>query len=916
MMKLWEDDSPDVIQKAWMRDKKMELVTVETLKWVVDQCIAAGKYAHDIETTGLDTRVFDGRTKDYIVGHCLSPDGERGYYVPVRHRKGTHHNLPVTLVQEEMARLGESGAIAYFFNASFDQEFLEFCGGTPMGAKKWDNPTKFEDAMLLAYLRDPAGRDMSLKDLSKALLQKEMIELHELFPKNYKGKKDFAELDPSNEEVLWYACSDAICTFLLTEYLMPIICKPGPPTESQGFIYSIEKLCVPATRWMERNRIYIRQDKVEELIALGQREYFECLEELYMSCREKLRRSVAPPWFSLLKDRWNKRKQQEEDATRTGTKLEPFSILEWIKELRDEAYKRRGLIEEDTSETELESQGEQSQGDTFRKMKDGVLREFPLQYDVLSRQQIGTLFQELEIPDLRKTGKSEQVLTSADEIERLSKEYGHAFPFLPKFVRLGELQTALSRYLVSLRDDVAPDGTLKVRYRQAGTDTGRFTTPASKNPKVDGGTKYPMHGTPATYDKSRPECLLRIREVIGARKGRAIGALDLSGAELRIATNISGEPKWLREFFRCSTCGTEFSRGDGNSTPEPPPPYCPKCGSDRIGDLHTVTAIAFYGEEKVKKDKQPRQNAKSANFALLYGGGPAALMMATHCDKNEAHRQHQSFEHNYPTLVTWWKDIRAFGATKGYVYTMFGRHYPVPDLKLSTNSRQVTDPEQLKRNRMDKAKAERNATNAPIQAFCADVIKLAMGLIYKECKKRGWLSKCQMIITIHDELVFEIDLDILAEAVEMISHLMTRNSTLLSLKWPVPMTSDCEIGWDWTVPFNLKNFKAGRVLPDGVELDGKGKPTGTVWPQELLEILGRKFAFAEAPKPAEAAPKNLVHVMEVDQITLGLVERLATLLSKINGSGDYRLEVRTKTGQNLLWIGAEFRVDPSLCILN
>ena len=105
-MNSWYSDAPSIPPKPWMKDKRMELVTAETIRGVVDRCIASGRYAHDLETTGLDTRVFDNRTRDHIVGHCLSPDGKSGYYIPVRHSKSAHLNLSITLVEEEMRRLG------------------------------------------------------------------------------------------------------------------------------------------------------------------------------------------------------------------------------------------------------------------------------------------------------------------------------------------------------------------------------------------------------------------------------------------------------------------------------------------------------------------------------------------------------------------------------------------------------------------------------------------------------------------------------------------------------------------------------------------------------------------------------------------------------------------------------------------
>jgi len=790
----------------------------------------------------------------------LSPDGHRGYYIPVRHKKGQEHNIPLTLFNEQMLRLVESEAIAIFHNAKFDQEFLQFNGGATLGI--WDDPLKFEDTLILAWLRNTRERNKGLKHLSKVELDKEMIEITDLFGKDEvkkrKGYINFEELDPSWEPCIWYACSDAICTYLLYQVLHPQVVAPdGNRGRGQEVVYRLEKMCLPATRWMERCRVWIDPEKVSELIQIGQVEYFECIITIYDFCNKALGRKIEPGWVRLLREKFI-----PDDAD--------YNINKQIEDLRLEA--NRGRMDD------YDANGH------FMKTQSG----FAERYDILSRQQLGPLFEELKIPDLRKTEKSEQIMTTQSEIDRLNEKYGHRYSFLPKIKRLGELQKALGTYLISLHNDVGPDGTLRINYRQTGTDTGRFTTPSSRRPQLDGGTKFPMHGTPASYDKTRPECLLRIREAIKARPGKLMAALDFGGVELRIATILSGEPKWLEEYFRCSTCGQEFERGDGKSTPEAPPAYCPKCGDDRIGDLHTLTGVTFYGNERMstKEGKGLRQGAKSANFAMAYGGGPSAIMRAIEgCTEQEAARHHRTFNNTYGTLKAWWDQIKGFGRKHGYVATAFGRHYPLPDIRLPISQRDVakdlrekyqakieagkeatapTDADVKKFmdfNRKFRAKAERNATNGPIQGLSADITKLAMALIYRECKKRGWFDKVAMTITIHDELVFEIDLDLAPEALEVFQEIMTRNKTLLNLKWSVPLTTDCEIGHDWTVPWDIKDFKFQRVRADGFQTNehgglyrhekddknGKfkaGELGAKRWPPEYVKTFGAVYGFA------------------------------------------------------------------------
>ena len=208
-------DRPMVQKKPWMHKKQMVRVTPEMLPSVIDQCIVSGLYAVDLETSGLDNRVYNNRTRDYIVGCCLSPDGETGYYIPVRHMNHMDVCVPVSLFESEMRRLFATNSVAIFHNGKFDQEFFQFPGGEPMS--EFDDPKKWEDTLILAYLRDTHAKNKGLKYLSKTMLDMEMIELEDLFTKEQLNEHghNFGVLDPTWEPSVWYGASDAICTYLL-----------------------------------------------------------------------------------------------------------------------------------------------------------------------------------------------------------------------------------------------------------------------------------------------------------------------------------------------------------------------------------------------------------------------------------------------------------------------------------------------------------------------------------------------------------------------------------------------------------------------------------------------------------------------------------------------------------------------------
>jgi hypothetical protein len=343
--------------------------------------------------------------------------------------------------------------------------------------------------------------------------------------------------------------------------------------------------------------------------------------------------------------------------------------------------------------------------------------------------------------------------------------------------------------------------------------------------------------------------MTRLRECIASRPGYFIVAIDYAGVELRIVTNLSREPKWLAEFFHCSSCDHNFNRGNGKVTPKPPPPRCPQCGSDKIGDLHTLTALEIYGQDATKKDnwKKLRGNAKATNFALCYGGGGSAVMRSTGCDKNEGWRIKKQFDGTYNVLSNWWGQQHGFAKKHGYVLTGFGRRYPVPDINHADG--------------FFRSKAERNSVNGPVQGTSADITKIAMGLVYKECKKRGWLDKVKMIITMHDELVFEISGEVLEEAIEVIVPIMTSNPFILGMNWPIPYTTDTEIGFNWTNPWDLNAMKAGEVRFVGdKKIKGPDKvPDGYTWddlptfPETLAPLFKHKTFDGSPPSGGEIA---------------------------------------------------------------
>jgi DNA polymerase I-like protein with 3'-5' exonuclease and polymerase domains len=909
---------PTVKKKPWMDSVEMYLATPDMLDKIAEECIESGLYGLDLETTGLDQRAFPNdmgklETMDKVVGYCIAPTDTKGYYIPVRHREeGAETNVPPRLVTAMVKRINESGAVAVFFNAKFDHKFLmhEPAGDTGV----WDEPGTWEDVRIANYVRNSRVKRNNLKLLAKEELDREMIELKELWLQE-RGKKinmDFSTLDPRWDPVVWYAAADAINTRALWAKVSPEIFEKDKFGFSSKTIYTIEKLCVTATVWMEQNRIHIDRDKLKHLIQEGQKEWWSSINQVYSEVSEVLDRDIRPPWVALMDE-----------------EFDPEVLSPDYTEVRSLCMKQAPA---DTREKVVKSVPNL----TNPKERESV--SFEPSYDVTIPAKFGMMLRELRVPGLVATEKSGQVKTSKDALEAVLGSAGDKFPWMRSVKRFREIQKALSNVLFNLwRDsapDRSPDGCVWANFNGLKVDTGRFSTPTPSKKEFFGQANWNVQSTKSFYYDPKdppPVCVYRQREVIAARPGHTLYAIDYSGVELRIVTNLSGEPKWMSAFFKCGTCGNEFPKG------VKPPPFCPECGSDKIGDLHSETAIGVLGANAggdPKIFKMKRQTAKIVNFLLCYGGSGNAVSNSTGCDEDEGWRVKNNFDKTYKGLLKWWRSQERDVKKQKYVRTVFGRKYMCPDI----------DHEFAKW----RSKAKRNAVNGPVQGSSADIMKFAMALLYREFRKRGWLDKVLMTITIHDELVFEIRNEVMGEAIPVIDEIMCER-TVKNLGWPIPLKVDVEFGPDWTVKNNLTEMMSNqgggewteelvRFLPAQYAnyLECGGKPLGSLpetpeppsepapppTPSQPLpgtergvegrdlsgNPVGIRSPDRHPPEPprAEKAEGVFLHRIPNFKLTAENADKLSRLVFKCEGRGDDLLSVVSEDGRDLL--GGKVRV--------
>jgi DNA polymerase-1 len=660
-----EEKIQDLVETMpWMKETNMKLCTgIDHLRQFIDMVISCGKDGKkpycviDFETTGLNTRMIRGKPATDIVGVGLAIDKNTGIYVPVNHKQGAELNIQENLVLEEIRRLCKC-CIIIVHNAKFDLSVLKNYGIIV------DNFEDYEDTLILARLYDAGQKQIDLKNLSKKLLGRPMIELKQI-------TRDTQRLDMVSPKMGYvYGASDAICTFGLFDLF-----NTNQIIIDQRAIYNLEKRLVFVVMQMESNLVFI--DK----------EY-------------------------LIKERER--------------------IVDRLKQIEDEIHR----ISDDK------------------------------EFNIGSTQQLGrVLFEKLnyEYPSKTKTA-SGQYMTDTATLEKISDKY----PMIKLIIEFRELEKSHGTYIENLLNNCDEDSCVKLSFNQNGTDTGRFSSPGGHGLEIDGYSGVNVQAIPANYSTSAPD----IRRAFKARPGKKMVAMDFSGEELRVATNLSGESKWIEEFLHGSA------------------------------DLHTATAKAIYKKEEIAKAE--RQTSKTVNFLVLYGGGSKGLAEQAKISEIEARRILSSFFEGLPKLKRWIERERAIAKKQKFARTAFGRIRPL-HMFYDSGDRGL------------EAHADRCATNFLVQGCCADIMKVVMVRVASWIKEHNLEDEIKILITMHDELVFEMPENKLEEYVPQLNNIMCLSDILLGVfNWPVPLTVDAEYGDTWHVDHDL--FKEKPELKNSVPI--------------------------------------------------------------------------------------------------
>ncbi len=331
------------------------------------------------------------------------------------------------------------------------------------------------------------------------------------------------------------------------------------------------------------------------------------------------------------------------------------------------------------------------------------------EFNIGSPKQIGEiLYDEMGIEGGKKT-KTGAWQTGADVLETLAAE-GHALPRTILDWRM--LSKLRSTYTEALQEAINTDtGRVHTSYTMAGAQTGRLSS-----------TDPNLQNIPIRTEEGR-----KIREAFIAEPGHVLIAADYSQIELRLLAHIA-EIDALRDAFKQGL------------------------------DIHAMTASEMFDTPIEGMDPMIRRKAKAINFGIIYGISAFGLANQLSIPRGEASDYIKAYFEKFPGIRKYMDETKDFAKEHGYVETTFGRKLHLREIK--------------SKNGAQRAFAERQAINAPIQGSAADVIKRAMIRMPSALTDAG--LKTRMLLQVHDELVFEAPQDEADKAIEVISGVMER----------------------------------------------------------------------------------------------------------------------------------------------
>ncbi|MGY6644866.1 MAG: DNA polymerase I [Salinarimonas sp.] len=291
-----------------------------------------------------------------------------------------------------------------------------------------------------------------------------------------------------------------------------------------------------------------------------------------------------------------------------------------------------------------------------------------------------------------------------------------------------------STYSDALPNYMDEKGRVHTSFSLAATTTGRLS---SSEPN--------LQNIPVRTQAGR-----KIRAAFVPEKGMKLISADYSQIELRILAHIADIPQ-LRKAF-----------------------------ADGI-DIHAATASEMFDIPLDQMTGEYRRRAKTINFGIIYGISAFGLANRLGIGREEAGAYIKQYFERFPGIRDYMEETKNFCRENGYVSTIFGRACHYPAIRAG--------------NANERMAVERQAINAPIQGSAADIIRRAM-IRMEDALSRSKLH-AQMLLQVHDELIFEVPEDEVDQTIPLITKIMREApQPALTLKVPLEVEARAADNWD------------------------------------------------------------------------------------------------------------------------
>jgi DNA polymerase-1 len=349
-----------------------------------------------------------------------------------------------------------------------------------------------------------------------------------------------------------------------------------------------------------------------------------------------------------------------------------------------------------------------------------------------SPQQLGSyLYDELNLRCPKLTDKGARS-TDASVLKTLAPKH----PAPSKILEFKEIQKMLSTYIGGYIPHIDDDSRIRASFNQARAKTGRLSC---SDPN--------LQNIPARYKETFEATM--VRQLFIAPPGMKLIVADYSQIELRVLAHQTKDPRLM---------------------------YAYQHGLD----LHTQTASLIWRIPQHEVTHDQRSIAKNCNFNFAFEGGPSRVEEMSGISEREAQSVYDGWHRAYPGVKKWGTGVKRFCWEHGYVETLYGRKRRLPEIQSLEWK--------------ERAYAERQAVNHPIQGTAADIAKIAIVQVHDALQS----FDAALVLQVHDEFVIEVDEHQVNQVLPLVRMAMEEIWLGARPVLDVPLEVNIGVGHNWS----------------------------------------------------------------------------------------------------------------------